>query len=110
MFRGYGGGYLFDRDPSNLKPFWTEGGLESRSPWPGPDHPLQPIAALDVKNFQENAWHAEYSLRAGLQFNNVRVLGRNLPLLVHYFNGNSPNGQFYRPRIKYIGLGARFHF
>lgn len=111
MFRLYGGGgVLFDQEPSNLKALWTQAGLEFRSPWPGPHQPFQPVGALDIKNFQENSWHAEYSLRAGLQFNNVRVLGRNFQLLLHYFNGNSPNGQFYSQRIKYIGIGGHFHF
>lgn len=111
MFRIYGGGgVLFDRDPPNLKPLWTQTGLEFRSPWPGPAHAIQPVAAIDIKNFQENEWHADFSLRAGLQFNEVRVLGRSFQLLVHYFNGNSPNGQFYKQRIKYIGLGGHFHF
>jgi hypothetical protein len=37
----------------------------------------------------------DVSVRAGIQFESVRVLERNLQLLVEYFNGNSPDGQFY---------------
>jgi len=40
----------------------------------------------------------------------VRVLGRNLQLLLHYLNGNSPDGQFYKQKIEYIGLGVHFIF
>lgn len=27
-----------------------------------------------------------------------------------YFNGRSPNGQFYRRKIDSLGLGVHFHF
>jgi len=33
-----------------------------------------------------------------------------LLLLLEYFNGHSPNGQFYKDRVEYIGLGTHFHF
>ena len=110
-FRLYGGGrVLFDQEPSDLKPLATQGGVEFRSPrtfWGGR---IRPVAALDVQNHQENAWRADLSARAGIQFESVRVLGRNLQLLVHYFNGNSPDGQFYKERIEYIGFGVHFNF
>jgi hypothetical protein len=52
----------------------------------------------------------DVSVRGGIQLENVRVLERNLQLLVEYFHGNSPDGQFYKRRIDYLGLGAHFHF
>ena len=110
-FRLYGGGrVLFDQEPSDLKPWATQGGVEFRSPqtfWGGR---IRPVAALDVQNHQENDWRADLSVRAGIQFESLRVLGRNLQLLVHYFNGYSPDGQFYKQKIEYIGLGVHFNF
>jgi Protein of unknown function (DUF1207) len=110
-FRVYGGGrVLFDQEPSDLKPWGTQGGVEFRSPqtfWGGR---IRPVAAFDVQNHQENDWQADLSARAGIQFESVRVLGRNLQLLVHYFNGNSPDGQFYKQKIQYIGFGVHFNF
>jgi hypothetical protein len=110
-FRLYGGGrVLFDQEPSDLKPWATQGGVEFRSPqtfWGGR---IRPVAALDVQNHQENGWRTDVSARAGIQFESLRVLGRNLQLLVHYFNGYSPNGQFYKQKIEYVGLGVHFHF
>jgi Protein of unknown function (DUF1207) len=110
-FRLYGGGrVLFDQEPSDLKRFGTQGGVEFRSPqtfWGGR---IRPIAAVDVQNHQENDWRADLSARAGIQFESVRVLGRNLQLLVQYFNGHSPDGQFYKEKIEYIGLGVHFNF
>jgi hypothetical protein len=104
-----GGGYLFDRNPSTLKPASAQYGLEFRSPWPGPDAKWHPIAAVDIKNQEENNWNADVSLRAGVQLDGVLVT-RNLQLLLEYFRGHSPNGQFYKQTIDYIGLGAHFHF
>jgi hypothetical protein len=110
-FRLYGGGrVLFDQEPSDLKPWATQAGVEFRSPrtfWGGR---IRPVAALDVQNHQENGWRADVSARAGIQFESLRVLGRNLQVLVHYFNGHSPNGQFYKQKIEYVGLGVHFHF
>ena len=110
-FRLYGGGrVLFDQEPSDLKPWGTQGGLEFRSPQTFWGDRIRPVAALDVQNHQENDWRADLSVRAGIQFESVRVLGRNLQLLVHYFNGHSPDGQFYKQKIEYIGLGVHFNF
>jgi hypothetical protein len=110
-FRLYGGGrVLVDPEPSDLKPWATQAGVEFRSPqtfWGGR---IRPVAALDVQNHQENGWRADVSARAGIQFESLRVLGRNLQLLVHYFNGYSPNGQFYKQTIEHVGLGVHFHF
>jgi len=110
-FRLYGGGsVLFDQEPSDLKPWATQAGVEFRSPqtfWGGR---IRPVAALDVQNHQENEWRADVSARAGIQFESLQVLGRNLQLLVQYFNGYSPNGQFYKEKVEYVGLGVHFHF
>jgi hypothetical protein len=104
-----GGGYLFDQDPSNLRPGFTQVGAELRSPWPDPAAGWRPVAAVDIQNREQNDWHADFSLRAGVQFEGLLVT-RNFRLLLEYFRGHSPNGQFYRHKIDYIGLGAHVHF
>ena len=110
MFRIYaGGGYLFDQEPSDLDPWSVQYGLEFRSPWPGPTARVRPIAAVDIQNREENGWHADVSARAGLQFEGV-IPGRHFQILLEYFRGHSPNGQFYREKVDYLGLGVHFHF
>lgn len=109
--RLYGGGRgLFDLDPSTLKRWSTQAGLEYRSPWTFWQGRFRPIAALDVQNHQENAWHSDLSARAGIQFESLQVVGRNLQLLGRYFTGYSPDGQFYKQKIEYIGLGVHLNF
>jgi len=109
-FRLYGGGgYLFDRDPSDLEPGIAQSGLEFRSPeawWGGA---LRPVAAVDLQFHEENDWDANVSVRAGFQLENPDFLSRKLQILLEYYDGSSPNGQFYaRDNVEYIGLG--FHF
>ena len=110
-FRVYGGGgYLFDQEPESLKPWGVQGGVEFRSPRTFAAGHVRPVAAVDLQSREENKWNVDVSVRAGIQLENVRVLERNLQLLVEYFHGNSPDGQFYKRRVDYLGLGAHFHF
>jgi hypothetical protein len=104
-----GGGYLFRRAPRSLHPGSVQWGIEFRSPWPAPRVWYRPLAALDVQHREENDWHGDLSLRTGVEI--AGVLGdRKLQLLLEYFRGHSPNGQFYREQVDYLGVGAHFHF
>ncbi len=109
-FRIYGGGgYLFDRDPSDLDPGIAQSGLEFKSPTAWMGGALRPVAAVDLQFNEESDWDTNVSVRAGVQLENPDFLTRKLQILVEYYNGSSPNGQFYaRDDVEYIGLG--FHF
>jgi hypothetical protein len=110
-FRLYSGGaYLFDQEPASLRPWSIQGGAEFRSPWALAGGQIRPVAAMDLHSHQENGWNVDVSLRGGIQFESVRVLERNLQVLLEYFQGNSPDGQFYKRRVEYLGIGAHFHF
>ena len=104
-----GGGFLFHQDPSDIEPWSVQYGLELTSPWPARDAGWRPIAAVDLQNRQENKWALDASVRAGIQIDGL-LLTRNLQLLLEYFNGHSPNGQFYRNKVEYFGIGTHFHF
>jgi Protein of unknown function (DUF1207) len=104
-----GGGYLFGQEPSSLDPWSIQYGLELSSPWPSRQSRWRPIAAVDVQQRQENSWTADVSARAGIEIDGV-LLTRKLQFLIEYFDGHSPNGQFYKDRVQYLGLGTHFHF
>ncbi|HKQ65819.1 MAG TPA: DUF1207 domain-containing protein, partial [Methylomirabilota bacterium] len=104
-----GGGYLFHQTPSNLDPFSVQYGIEFRSPWPQHSKGWRPLVAVDVQQREENEWSADVSARAGIEIDGV-LLTRKLQILLEYFNGHSPNGQFYKDKVEYIGLGTHFHF
>ena len=104
-----GGGYLFDQTPSNLDQFSAQYGIELTSPWPSRPARWRPIAAVDVKQHEENDWGVDISARAGIEIDGV-LLTRKLQILLEYFSGHSPNGQFYRDKVQYFGIGTHFHF
>jgi hypothetical protein len=104
-----GGGYLFDQEPTSLDPWSIQYGLEFISPWPPRSARWRPVAAADLQHREENAWSLDLSLRGGVQIDGV-LASRNMQILLEYFRGRSPNGQFYRDRIEYLGLGVHFHF
>ena len=104
-----GGGYLFNRDPSSLEPWIVGGGVEVRKRLfflPG----VTPVAAVNVQAREENRWNPEISVRAGVQFDRAQILGRRLLVMLEYFHGNSPDGQFLRKEIDYLGIGAHFYY
>ena len=119
-FRTYAGaGYIVHNEP-HLDPISTQGGIE----WVGSEEgglqlvtqrvaPLsrfkvRPIAAFDVKYHQEGGWAGDYSPRIGVQLS--RGTTRNFQLLLEYFHGKSPNGQFYVNNVEYVGIGGHLHF
>ena len=79
-------------------------------------------ARIDGSSGFHIAWHIKiplvapalvltgiFSIIGTLQLDGV-LATRNMQLLIEYFNGRSPNGQFYREKIEFIGLGTHFHF
>ena len=105
-----GGGGIFHKQPSTIKPWSVQYGLEFRSPWRIDFAALRPILAVDFKNHEQNNWNADISARAGIQFDNHQVFSRKLQFLIEYFYGNSPTGQFYKEKVEYLGIGAHYHF
>lgn len=51
-----GGTYLFDRDPSDLKPWVAQAGIELQSPWRFWADSTRLIAAADLQHLQEHNW------------------------------------------------------
>ncbi len=108
--RAYGGaGYIVRGDPDDLEPWSTQMGLEVRSPWTFVNGTLRPLAAVDLQYREQNDWHADLSVRAGVQFEKLPIFDRRIQVLLEYFNGYSPNGQFYRDKIEYVGIGVHFY-
>ena len=105
-----GGGGLFHKEPSELKRWSAQYGIEFRSPWRLDYASMRPIMAVDIKNYEENDWSTDVSARAGVEFDNSKVMGRKLQIMVEYFNGYTPSGQFYKDNVEYLGLGAHYHF
>ncbi|MGD1098555.1 MAG: DUF1207 domain-containing protein [Bryobacteraceae bacterium] len=109
--RIYGGaGYLVDRDPSSLKPWTLESGLELTSPVAFIRDAVRPLAGVDVKNNEDTRWDSDLSAVAGVQFENPSLQSSKLQFLVEYYNGHSPDGQFFQQKTQYTGIGFHFYF
>jgi len=109
--RLYGGGGVFLRSsPADLGRVSTQFGLELTSPstyWNGR---LRPVAYADFQINERTQWSVARSLMTGVQFENLRLDGRTVQLLLEYFGGPSPDGQFFTQHVQWFGVGIHFYF
>jgi Protein of unknown function (DUF1207) len=106
----YGGGWLLSAlEPGSLTPRAAKFGLDFASPWLFLDHRLQPIGAAEVQSQKVSDWSADFSLRAGLRWNDLRAADRSLSLMLEGFVGNTkstvPGAQ---QKMDYLGLGLHY--
>ena len=110
-FRLYGGGgMLVGRDPKEVKRGTSQVGAELTSPWTLWDGKVRPVAYADFQANERSNWRVASSVMAGLQFENARIGDRRLQVLVEYFGGPSPNGQFYTQNTEWFGLGIHLYY
>jgi hypothetical protein len=105
-----GGGVLVDRDPSNLGRGTSQMGIELTSPWTFWGGKVRPVAYADFQANQRSNWDVASSVMAGIQFENARIGDRKLQVLGEYFNGPSPNGQFYTQHTEWFGIGIHLYY
>jgi len=111
MFRIYSGaGYIFRKEPPDLKPWSVQYGVEFRNKTAYLGGMVRPVAAADFHNHEESGWRTDFSLRAGLQFEGREKGSQRFFLLLEYFAGRSPNGQFYERSLEYTGIGIHFYY
>jgi Protein of unknown function (DUF1207) len=111
-----GGGYLVHTKPK-LDPLKVQWGLELRGPthhtsvYGGflPDLRIVPILGADFKTFQDLNWALNTNLVAGLEL--YRGSGsRRFRVLVNYYYGYNPYGQFFRQKVETVGIGGYLEF
>lgn len=106
-----GGSYLLDVDPAGLEPWTVHYGLEWRGSQPlGAGGGIRPVAAIDCKQRQENDWGLDASVRAGFVFEDAGRISQRLAILLEWYDGHSPNGQFYTDQVQFLGIGLHFFF
>jgi hypothetical protein len=105
-----GAGYLIRTDPEDLKPWSAQAGVEfdSRAGWF--DGFLSPVAALDLQRQQEGRSHLDISARVGVEFKKPDKGKRRVLLMLEYYRGRNPDGQFFDEKIETLGLGLHLHF
>jgi hypothetical protein len=108
--RVYGGGaYAFDLDPDNLGPWSIQYGVEYTAPWTIGEH-IRPVAAVDFQHKEREQWTLDFSARAGVQFEGDMLRGNRLLLLLEYYAGRDPNGQFLTENVEWWGVGLHWFF
>jgi hypothetical protein len=104
-FRPYvGAGYIFHADPKSYRTPVVMAGLDYRNPeyyLYGYAKPVFGVYSQTSNNFN---WRPSFSFKGGLEFKDKFVIGRQLQLLLEYYNGNSFQGQFYKTRENYFGI------
>jgi hypothetical protein len=68
------------------------------------------VAGLDVEAWDETGWDRDYSAKAGVRFRSPYGEARSVQLLVEYFHGHAPYGQFYKINVEYLALGIAYAF
>ncbi len=104
-----GGGYLVHRYPA-IGRGTSQWGVEMTSSRTFFGGRLRPVAYADFQANERSNWNVARSLMAGFQFENARIGDRQIQILAEYFAGPSPDGQFYRQKVEWIGMGIHFYF
>jgi hypothetical protein len=112
-FRVYGGaGYIVHQNESatDLDPWLIQYGVEYRSPTAYANGLLRPVAAADFQHKEFADFQMDLSLRAGFQIEDPKRFSQRMMLLLEYYNGRSPNGQFFDENQEFFGIGLHFYF
>lgn len=108
--RLYGGvAYIFESTP-DLRPWSLQAGGEYVARQFTLPLSLEPVAAVDLQFHEEGGWAPNLSLRLGVQYPSPFAIARDAQLLWEFYDGKSPNGQFYTQTVAYTGLVAQIHF
>ncbi|HEX6308306.1 MAG TPA: DUF1207 domain-containing protein [Longimicrobiales bacterium] len=104
--RGYAGGeYLFNREPETLDETVAHAGLEVRA---GRLRGARFVAAIDTKLSEQRDWDPGVSARAGIEVAHWRDEShppRLWSILLEFYDGPSPYGQFFQEQVRWIGVG-----
>lgn len=103
-----GASYIVHADPASLKKWGLQAGVEHAGSAPvlfgG-----RLVAGLDYRAREENDWRGGVSAKVGLGYGRPEPQRRGISVLLEYYDGPSPFGQFYRDVISYYGLALQFH-
>ncbi len=107
--RVYGGaGYVLHSD-TPLENWLLQSGVELFGA-PVGGSGFRPLAACDLQMREETDWRGDVSARAGIEFSDPGGSGGRMQILLEYYRGRSPNGQFFTEDIELFGLGVHLYF
>ena len=113
-----GGGYLVHREPAELDRHRVQWGIELRGPvlhWSLLEKTMKdslvltPVFAADFKAFEELHWIVNANIVGGLEWFRAGAY-RRFRLLINYYHGFNPYGQFFAQKIETVGIGLYLSF
>lgn len=113
-----GGGYLVHREPAGLDRHRVQWGMELRGPvvhWSLLDTAMMkslvitPVFGADFKAFEELQWVVNANVVGGLEWFRAGAY-RRFRLLINYYHGFNPYGQFFAQKIETVGVGLYLSF
>ena len=107
--RFYAGAADIVHSEPDLDPWSAQAGVELMLPTFLGDA-MSPLLAVDLKARQETDWSPDLCVRFGVEFASPEKQRRRVQLLLEYYRGRNPNGQFYLERVEYLGVGLHVHF
>lgn len=112
-----GGGYLVHREPAMLDRNRVQWGLELRGPTIDspvlgrvlPGLQLTPVLGADFKSFEELQWIINGNVVGGFEWSKPGAK-RRFRLLMNYYRGFYPYGQFFNEKVESVGVGLYLAF
>jgi len=92
-------------EPGDLKNFQLQSGLQYHG---DPGEWLTPIFGLDFKSWQATNWQLNTSIKAGFEY--TGFLDKPLQIMLEYYQGKSPYGQFINDDLDYVGLSINHYW
>lgn len=108
-FRIYGGTSRILSSFTDIRKNRVQGGIEYRGK-PTGWRTARFISGCEVSAWDETHWEQDLSLKMGLAFQNPYYESLGLQILLEYYNGHIPHGQFYNLHANYFGAGIAFAF
>lgn len=107
-----GGGYLVHREPATLDRSRVQWGFELRGPTMDspilgtvlPGLRITPVLGTDFKSFEELKWIINTNVIGGIEWS-MEGSTRRFRVLLNYYHGFNPYGQFFAQRIETVGFG-----
>jgi hypothetical protein len=69
-----------------------------------------PFFAIHVENWQVRDWDFDVSMKLGYEISKLQGVGRKMRVYVEYHDGFSYEGQFFKKRTHYRGIGLSWGF
>jgi len=100
-----GGAFIVRSEPGNIDKFKVQTGFQYQGikrDW------FRPLFGVDLKSWGESDWHINTSIKAGFEIDGY--LDQPLQLMLEYYDGKSPYGQFINDDLRFIGLSINHYW